>query len=222
MRVIFLAATILCLMEMAASAQPSKMNPSPDATGVEGPTGTSAEPSKMNKSPDATGVEGLTGAMRDVGFPWLDHAINDVGTNPTGWKRQWCAKSVNLWLQRSGKKGCGGNTAISCLSAGRKLDGPTIGALAVMKHHVGIVKEVHRDSDHARLRQPLRTVGSAQRRRRQICARARLSSPTSGLSSASRKVPPCLVMPGLDPGIHSVTSQRVRHQWNGLPGQARQ
>lgn len=143
MRVIFLAATILCLMEMAASAQPSKMNPSPDATGVEGPTGTSAEPSKMNKSPDATGVEGLTGAMRDVGFPWLDHAINDVGTNPTGWKRQWCAKSVNLWLQRSGKKGCGGNTAISCLSAGRKLDGPTIGALAVMKHHVGIVKEVH-------------------------------------------------------------------------------
>jgi hypothetical protein len=81
--------------------------------------------------------------MRDVGSPWLDHAMQDVGTNPTGWKRQWCAKSVNLWLQRSGKKGCGGNTAISCLNAGRKLAGPTIGALAVMKHHVGIVKEVH-------------------------------------------------------------------------------
>jgi hypothetical protein len=81
--------------------------------------------------------------MRDVGSPWLDHAMNDVGTNPTGWKRQWCAKSVNLWLQRSGKKGCSGDTAISCLSAGRKLAGPTIGALAVMKHHVGIVTEVH-------------------------------------------------------------------------------
>jgi hypothetical protein len=121
MRVIFLAASILCLMGMTASAQPSKMNP----------------------NPEATGVEGLTGAMRDVGSPWLDHAMNDVGTNPTGWKRQWCAKSVNLWLQRSGKKGCGGDTAISCLSAGRKLAGPTIGALAVMKHHVGIVKEVH-------------------------------------------------------------------------------
>ena len=143
MRAIFLAATILCFTGLAASAQPSKMNPNPDATGVEGPAGTSAEPSKMNPNPDATGVEGLTGAMRDVGSPWLDHAINDVGTNPTGWKRQWCAKSVNLWLQRSGKKGCGGNTAISCLSAGRKLEGPTIGALAVMKHHVGIVKEVH-------------------------------------------------------------------------------
>jgi hypothetical protein len=141
MRVILLAATMLCLMGMAASAQPSKMNPSPDATGVEGQTGAMAQPSKMNPIPSS--VEELTGAMRDVGSPWLDHAINDVGTNPTGWKRQWCAKSVNLWLQRSGKKGCGGNTAISCLSAGRKLAGPTIGALAVMKHHVGIVKEVH-------------------------------------------------------------------------------
>jgi hypothetical protein len=141
MRVILLAATMLCPMGMAASTQPSKMNPSPNATGVEGPTGASTQPSKMNPIP--SGLEGLTGAMRDVGSPWLDHAINDVGTNPTGWKRQWCAKSVNLWLQRSGKKGCGGNTAISCLSAGRKLAGPTIGALAVMKHHVGIVKEVH-------------------------------------------------------------------------------
>ena len=119
MRAIFLAATILCFTGLAASAQPSKMNPNPDATGVEGPTGTSAEPSKMNPNP--SGVEGLTGAMRDVGSPWLDHAINDVGTNPTGWKRQWCAKSVNLWLQRSGKKGCGGNTAISCLSAGTQI-----------------------------------------------------------------------------------------------------
>src|SRR6476646_6167869 len=141
MRAIFLAATILCFTGLAAAAQPSKMNPHPDATGAEGPTGTSEEPSKMNPNP--SGVEGLTGATRDVGSPWLDHAINDVGTNPTGGKRQWCAKSVNLWLQRSGKKGCGGNTAISCLSAGRKLEGPTIGALAVMKHHVGIVKEVH-------------------------------------------------------------------------------
>jgi hypothetical protein len=141
MRVIFLAATLLCLMGMAASAQPSKMNPHPDATGVERLTQASPQPSKMNQNP--SGVEGLTGALRDVGSPWLEHAMDDVGTNPTGWKRQWCAKSVNLWLQRSGKKGCAGNTAISCLSAGRKLAGPTIGALAVMKHHVGIVTEVH-------------------------------------------------------------------------------
>ena len=58
MRVIFLAATILCLMEMAASAQPSKINPRPDATSVEGPAGTSAEPSKMNQNPDALASRG--------------------------------------------------------------------------------------------------------------------------------------------------------------------
>lgn len=116
MRAIFLAATAVCLIGAGASAQPTKMDPS--------------------------GVGALTGAMRHAGSPWLHHAIKDVGTNPTGWKRLWCAKSVNMWLARSGKKGCGGNTAISCLHAGRKLPGPQVGALAVMKHHVGIVKEV--------------------------------------------------------------------------------
>ena len=118
MRVIFLAANMMCVMGMAASAQPSKMNP------------------------DGSGPTELTGALRDVVSPWLDRAVNDVGTNPTGWKQQWCARSVNLWLQSSGKRGCGGNTAISCIDAGRKLSGPQVGALAVMKHHVGIVKEI--------------------------------------------------------------------------------
>jgi hypothetical protein len=122
MRVTFLAATMMCLMGMAANAHPSKMNP------------------------DDSGAVELTGALRDVGSPWLDHALRDVGTNPTGWNRQWCAKSVNLWLERSGKRGCGGNTAISCLHAGRKLSGPQVGALAVMAHHVGIVKEVNGNS----------------------------------------------------------------------------
>jgi hypothetical protein len=108
-------------------------------------TGRPDQPSKMN--PD-TGGGALTGALRDVQMyagasPWLQHALDDVGTNPTGWKRLWCAKSLNMWLERSGKRGCGGNTAVSCLNAGRKLAGPQVGAIAVMKHHVGIVKEVH-------------------------------------------------------------------------------
>jgi hypothetical protein len=92
------------------------------------------------------GLEGIGGAMRYATSPWLSHAIRDLGTNPTGWKRQWCARSINLWLQRSGKRGCGGNTAISCLHAGRRLGGPQVGALAVMAHHVGIVKEVNGNS----------------------------------------------------------------------------
>ena len=112
MRAVFLAATVLCFMEMAAQAQPSKMNPQ------------GSEPTQ------------LIGALRDVVSPWLDEAMQDIGTNPTGWKRQWCARSLNLWLQKSGKRGCAGNTAISCLTAGRKLPGPQVGALAVMANYV--------------------------------------------------------------------------------------
>jgi uncharacterized protein (TIGR02594 family) len=202
MRVFFLAATALCLMGMAAYAQPSKMRPEgsglveyvaltpasgpisdsdfevskiesitsanarsvaidPKASRIAGLAATNIRPAKMKPQrsnvepirstnaeltdldPESSGAARLTGALRDVGSPWLEHAINDVGTNPTGWKRLWCAKSLNMWLERSGKRGCGGNTAISCLNAGRKLSGPQVGAIAVMKHHVGIVKEVH-------------------------------------------------------------------------------
>lgn len=202
MRVISLAATILCFMGAAAQAQPSKMNPQasglvkhvalnpasrpisdtdiaasriepirsansqltaidPKGSRIGGLSAANIQPTKMkpHREPiepirsanahltaldtESSGVAGLTGAMRDVGSPWLDHAMKDVGTNPTGWKRLWCAKSLNMWLERSGKRGCGGNTAVSCLNAGRKLSGPQVGAIAVMKHHVGIVKEVH-------------------------------------------------------------------------------
>jgi hypothetical protein len=206
MRVIFLAATMICASGLPLKAQPSKMHPKAsglvehaaltpasgsiaesdfeasriepiasanarstaiDAKGsrVGGLPVAKIRPMKMKPQPspierissanaevtvidggensDSGGTKVLTGAMRDVGSPWLDHALNDVGTNPTGWKRLWCAKSLNMWLERSGKRGCGGNTAVSCLNAGRKLAGPQVGAIAVMKHHVGIVKEVH-------------------------------------------------------------------------------
>jgi hypothetical protein len=92
---------------------------------------------------DPAAALGLTGAMRYIESPWLDHAINDLGTNPTGWKRVWCARSMTMWLQKSGKRGCPTDAAISCLEAGERLEEPKIGAIAVLKHHVGIVKEIH-------------------------------------------------------------------------------
>jgi hypothetical protein len=118
-----------------ALLQPRKMHP--ELSPVLPVLSISLQPSKMNP-----GVAGLTGAMRYADSPWLDHAIDDLGTNPTGWKRLWCARSLNLWLQQSGKRGCGGDSAISCLEAGRRLPGPQVGAIAVLKHHVGIVKEI--------------------------------------------------------------------------------
>ena len=97
------------------------------------------QPSKM----DPAAALGLTGAMRYIESPWLDHAINDLGTNPTGWKRVWCARSMTMWLKMSGKRGCPTDAAISCLDAGERLPEPKVGAIAVLKHHVGIVKEIH-------------------------------------------------------------------------------
>lgn len=119
----------------SADTQPRKMTPSLSL--VQPIVYVSLQPSKMSP-----GIAGLTGIMRYINSPWLDHAINDLGTNPTGWKRVWCARSLNMWLQMSGKRGCGSNSAISCLEAGRRLEGPQVGAIAVLKHHVGIVKEI--------------------------------------------------------------------------------
>ena len=113
MRVTILAAAMLCFMALPGSAEP-------------------IGPSTLGAVRAGTG-----------GSPWLKHAMRDVGTNPTGWKRQWCAKSMNMWLQKSGKRGCGGNSAISCLQAGKRLSAPKVGAIAVMKNHVGIVKAVN-------------------------------------------------------------------------------
>jgi len=129
-----------------------------------------AIPAKAEPASSSGGLEGISGAMRYAGSPWLNHALRDLGTNPTGWKRQWCAKSVNLWLQQSGKRGCGGNTAISCLHAGRKLSGPQVGALAVMAHHVGIVKEVSGNSVTLVSGNHNRTVGVGRYARGRIVA----------------------------------------------------
>ena len=132
--------------------------------------GLMAIPAKAEPATSLSGLEGISGAMRYAGSPWLNHAMRDLGTNPTGWKRQWCAKSVNLWLQQSGKRGCGGNTAISCLHAGKKLSGPQVGALAVMAHHVGIVKEVSGNSVTLVSGNHNRTVGVGRYARGRIVA----------------------------------------------------
>lgn len=151
----------------SADMQPRKMNPEPSP--LLPIIYVSLQPSKMNPAD----VAGLTGAMRYADSPWLDRAINDLGTNPTGWKRLWCARSLNLWLQQSGKRGCGGDTAISCLEAGRRLPEPQVGAIAVMKHHVGIVKEINDRhvvlvSGNNRGRPGARTVGVSKYSRARV------------------------------------------------------
>jgi uncharacterized protein (TIGR02594 family) len=69
-----------------------------------------------------------------------------LGGNPTGRSRLWCARFMNLVLERSGYKGTGSDMARSFASYGHRVSGPQIGAIAVMARrgggHVGVVSGI--------------------------------------------------------------------------------
>jgi uncharacterized protein (TIGR02594 family) len=66
--------------------------------------------------------------------------------NPTGLSRLWCARFMNMVLQRAGYKGTGSDMARSFASYGRRVSGPQVGAIAVMARrgggHVGVVSGI--------------------------------------------------------------------------------
>jgi len=70
-----------------------------------------------------------------------------LGGNPTGRGSLWCARFMNLVLQRSGYRGTGSDMARSFASYGQRVSGPQIGAIAVMGRrggggHVGVVSGI--------------------------------------------------------------------------------
>jgi uncharacterized protein (TIGR02594 family) len=69
-----------------------------------------------------------------------------IGGNPTSRSSLWCARFMNMVLQRSGYRGTGSDAANSFASYGRRVSGPQIGAIAVMSRrgggHVGIVSGI--------------------------------------------------------------------------------
>lgn len=67
--------------------------------------------------------------------------------NPTGRASLWCARFMNMVLERSGHKGTGSDMARSFASYGKRISGPQVGAIAVMSRgrrggHVGIVSGI--------------------------------------------------------------------------------
>ena len=52
--------------------------------------------------------------------------------------RAWCADALGAWLRMAGFSSTGDGRAISYLHYGRP-SGPHVGAIAVLRHHVGIV-----------------------------------------------------------------------------------
>ena len=71
-------------------------------------------------------------------------ARRHLGGNPTGRGSLWCARFMNMVLQRSGYRGTGSDMASSFAKYGQRVSGPQVGAIAVMTRgrrggHVGVV-----------------------------------------------------------------------------------
>ena len=70
-----------------------------------------------------------------------------IGTNPTGMGALWCARFMNMVLEKSGRRGTGSNMANSFANYGSRVSGPQVGAIAVMSRgrsggHVGVVSGI--------------------------------------------------------------------------------
>ncbi|MCC8957974.1 TIGR02594 family protein [Bradyrhizobium sp. Pear77] len=76
----------------------------------------------------------------------VDTARRYLGGNPTGRSSLWCARFMNMVLQRTGHRGTGSDMASSFAKYGQRVSGPQVGAIAVMGRrgggHVGIITGV--------------------------------------------------------------------------------
>jgi uncharacterized protein (TIGR02594 family) len=94
---------------------------------------------QTNFAPNTAGVT-TTGSF---GSGIISVARRYLGGNPTSRSSLWCARFMNLVLQRSGYKGTGSDAARSFAHYGQRVSGPQVGAIAVMSRrgggHVGII-----------------------------------------------------------------------------------
>ena len=77
----------------------------------------------------------------------VSEARRYIGGNPTGRASLWCARFMNMVLQRSGHKGTGSDMARSFANYGQRVSEPQVGAITVMSRgrrggHVGIVSGI--------------------------------------------------------------------------------
>jgi uncharacterized protein (TIGR02594 family) len=94
--------------------------------------------------------EGSAGTATSGGFSYsslVAEARRYIGGgNPTGRSNLWCARFMNMVLQRTGHTGTGSDMASSFARYGHRVSGPQVGAIAVMARrgggHVGIITGV--------------------------------------------------------------------------------
>jgi uncharacterized protein (TIGR02594 family) len=89
----------------------------------------------------AAQVPGAAGILLEA-LRWRGRTANQIGL-PT---KLWCADFMNFVLRRAGGKGTQSRAARSFLKYGKKLDGPRVGAIAILYRkgpnngHVGVVR----------------------------------------------------------------------------------
>lgn len=80
------------------------------------------------------------------GSDLVARARSYLGTNPTGWRRLWCARFMAMIAPEAAKRVKNPDWARDWTAAGRRVSGPQIGAIAVMTRrgggHVGVVSGV--------------------------------------------------------------------------------
>jgi uncharacterized protein (TIGR02594 family) len=95
-----------------------------------------------NAGPAPGGFNGFGG-----GSALVAEARRYIGGNPTGRSSLWCARFMNMVLQKSGMRGTGSDMASSFAHYGQRVSGPQVGAIAVMSRgrrggHVGVVSGI--------------------------------------------------------------------------------
>ncbi len=89
----------------------------------------------------ATGGTAMSGGVGSSDL--ISEARRYLGGNPTSRASLWCARFMNMVLERTGHHGTGSDMASSFASYGQRVSGPQVGAIAVMGRrgggHVGII-----------------------------------------------------------------------------------
>jgi uncharacterized protein (TIGR02594 family) len=92
------------------------------------------------------GSEAASGFATSSGFGGsglVSEARQYLGTNPTSRGSLWCARFMNMVLEKTGHRGTGSDLAASFAHYGTRVSGPEVGAIAVMSRrgggHVGII-----------------------------------------------------------------------------------
>jgi uncharacterized protein (TIGR02594 family) len=88
-----------------------------------------------------SGAAATSAGMGSSGL--VSEARHYLGGNPTSRRSLWCARFMNMVLEKTGHRGTGSDMASSFAHYGQRISGPQVGAIAVMGRrgggHVGII-----------------------------------------------------------------------------------